>query len=112
MQKVHGHVLETRDACDGKEEKEKYNEELISKLKEIKDGKLQNKFLKALDILWEVGVTRIPQIHAKRDERGISDQLYNLVLKRGRHLGRGELEKVKETDGEIRKQRRFLATNF
>ena len=81
--------------------------ELKEKLDKI--DKTKNKqlvFLEAQTALKETGETTLPVVHAKRNERGITDELYRMVLKRGRHLEKGELDKIKETDKEIKKCRR------
>ena len=42
------------------------------------------------------GETFIPEIIAVRDEKGISDTLYQLIIERGSHLKSGNLEKSKK----------------
>ena len=41
------------------------------------------------------------------DKRCITQELYNLIIERGRHLKAGKWEALKEIDHRIRKQKKF-----
>ena len=43
----------------------------------------------------------------EKDERGITDKLYNLIIQRGQALLKGNLEEIKEIDNRIRKQKKL-----
>ena len=51
----------------------------------------------ALDIIKTAGEQFIPQIHAKAETRGISDDLYKLIIERGEALQECNIEKIRET---------------
>ena len=48
----------------------------------------------------------LPKRHAEHDKKGISDDLYELILLRGRHLKEGKYEEMMETDKDIQKRKR------
>ena len=88
------------------ETKKEYNEELTRKLQDIKEASTRGRFLKVLEILKTTGETKLNKVIAKRDEKGISEHLYQLILNRGQALIAGDFWEVKDLDKQIQKQKR------
>ena len=88
---------------------ETFNEMLKQKLDNIKqEGTSKvNLFSETLTVLRQTAEATLPKIHAKRDAKGITDKLYKLIIERGRHLLNGDLQKVRDTDKLIQKQKRW-----
>ena len=70
-----------------------------------------NLFSETRTVLRQTAEATLPKLHAKRDAKGITDKLYKLIIERGKHLLNGDLQKVRDTDKLIQKQKRWEKMN-